>query len=205
MAIKHRILIAKSLRHTNLILNHKGFLSKDIIGKYNTVEIKKGSRVNHLKIRIRGNNNTLVINNNCVFGTECSIWMEGDGIRVIIGEGCTFTTRCHINAQENGSIIDIGSDCMFSNHIIVRTSDSHPIYNLGTNQRINEPEPVEIGDHVWIAPNTKIMKGAVIPNGSIIGSDTTVSKKFTETNTLIVGRPAKVVRCNVNWTREKLF
>ncbi len=94
---------------------------------------------------------------------------------------------------------------MFSNHIIVRTSDSHPIYDTLTKQRINSPKPVNIGNHVWIAPNTKIMKGAIIPDNCIIGSDTTITKTFSEPNSLIVGRPAKVVRTNVDWTREKLF
>jgi len=131
--------------------------------------------------------------------------MEGDGIKIRIGKNSTFTTRCHINAQENYSRITIGKDCMFSNHIILRTSDSHPIYDTITHTRINAAEPITIGNHVWIAPNTKIMKGAIIPDDTIIGSDTTVSKPFAETNTLIVGRPAKVVRTNINWTREQLF
>ena len=94
---------------------------------------------------------------------------------------------------------------MFSNHIIVRTSDSHPIYDRITKERINKAESVKIGNHVWIAPNTKIMKGSIIPDGCIIGSDTTVSKPFDEKNALIVGRPARIIRRDVEWTREQLF
>lgn len=94
---------------------------------------------------------------------------------------------------------------MFSNHIIVRTSDSHPIYDKITNERINNALPIVIGNHVWIAPNTKIMKGAIIPNGCIIGSDTTISKQFLETDSLIVGRPARIVRQNIAWSREQIF
>ena len=64
---------------------------------------------------------------------------------------------------------------------------------------------VNIGKHVWIAPNTKIMKGSVIPDGCIIGSDTTIAKEFSIENSLIVGRPAKVVKKDIFWTRDNLF
>ena len=92
---------------------------------------------------------------------------------------------------------------MFSNTIIIRTSDSHPIYN---NQgiRINPAKSIHVGDHVWIAPNSKIMKGVTIGNGSIIGSDTIVTKDIPD-NVLAVGHPAKVVKTDIRWTREAIF
>ena len=93
---------------------------------------------------------------------------------------------------------------MFSNNIVVRTSDSHPIYRIDDNQRINPAKSVTIGNHVWVAPNTKIMKGVNIENGSIIGSDTIVTKVIPE-NSLAVGHPARVVKSNIKWTRENLF
>lgn len=94
---------------------------------------------------------------------------------------------------------------MFSNTIVVRTSDSHPIYEEKTDTRLNPPQNVSIGNHVWIAPNVKIMKGANILNGVIIGSDTTINAGTIKENTLAVGRPARVVKENVRWTREQLY
>lgn len=114
------------------------------------------------------------------------------------------TMRVHLNCQENSRRIIIGEDCMLSNNIIIRTSDSHPIYDRNTKCRINPPKDVKIDNHVWIAPNSKIMKGAVIGEGAIIGSDTTVTKKV-EPFSLVVGRPQKVVKTDVCWTREALF
>lgn len=202
---RNKLRIAKSLRKTKLVNYGYGRLNKDIIGIGNKIFISENTHFSNLKIRIRGENNVLEIGENCAFGPDCSIWMEGNNISINIGKECTFTTRCHINAQENGSKITIGDDCMFSNHIIVRTSDSHPIYDLTTNERINMPRPIIIGNHVWIAPNTKIMKGSNIANGCIIGSDSTITKTFETNNSLIVGRPAKIVKQNVYWTRESLF
>ena len=195
----------RSLRSLDLKNDAQGHLSKDIIGQHNHISISRGCRLNNLHVRIRGNNNRIVIKENCRSGEGCSIWAEGNDIEIIIGEDCTFTMLCHFNAQENSTKITIGRDCMFSNNIIIRTSDSHPIFDLETNKRINGPQNVNIGEHVWIAPNTKIMKGSNIADGCIVGSDTTVSRIFDKTNCLIVGRPAKIVKEGVCWTREQLF
>lgn len=100
--------------------------------------------------------------------------------------------------------IMIGNDCMFSNNIIIRTSDSHPIYDKNTKQRINHPQSVIIGNHVWIAPDSKIMKGVEIGDNSIIGSNTFVTKNIGE-NVLAVGIPAKEIKNEIFWTRESLF
>lgn len=204
-SLYHRYLVWKSVRKCRIKINCYGTIKKDIIGKDNTIIIGRNSRLKNLIVRIRGNNNNLSINEDCVFGPSCSIWIEGNNSSIQIARGCTFTAHCHLNAQEEFSQIIIGEDCMFSNHIIVRTSDSHPIYDINTKKRINEPKPVKIGNHVWIAPNTKIMKGAEIPDGCIVGSDTTITKKFSHSNSLIVGRPASVVKEKIIWTRDQLF
>ena len=178
-------------------------LRRDIIGKGNIIFIGKNSE-GIFNLRIRGNNNKIVVGESCTFGEQCSVWMDGNNCEIIIGDNSTFTWGIEFNAQENYSKIHIGKDCMFSNHIIVRTSDSHPIYSIDTGIRINQPKDVFIGNHVWIAPNVKIMKGANIGNGVIVGSDTTVTKAIPE-NTMCIGRPAKVVKENIRWTRENLF
>lgn len=93
---------------------------------------------------------------------------------------------------------------MLSNHIIIRTSDSHSIYDLGTQIRLNSAMPIVIGNHVWIAPHSIIMKGAKIFDNAIIGSNTMVNKEVPVAS-LIVGMPMKVVKQNIHWTREALF
>lgn len=166
--------------------------------------IGKASVLDHTKIRIRGNNNSLIVGSNVYVGRGCSFWMEGDNISIIIGDHTTFTHTVHFCAQENGMRIEVGEDCMFSNHIIVRTSDSHPIYDSETKQRINPSASVKIGNHVWIAPHSVIMKKSDIGGGAIIGSHTMVNKSVPA-NSLAVGMPMRVVKNNIAWTREKLF
>lgn len=201
-----RRLYYKDLFCTHAKIVNKGFgsLNKYIDGSKNEIIIGHGTRLEKTRFRIRGNNNKITIGDNCHIGTDCSFWMEGNNIHISIGNDTTFTMRCHFNAQEDNSSIEVGNDCMFSNKIIVRTSDSHPIYDLETGKRINEAKPIKIYDHVWIAPDSKIMKGAIIGGGSIIGSNTMVSKEIPE-NSLAVGMPAKVVKSNVRWSREDVI
>lgn len=179
-------------------------LSKYVKGRENRMEIGHNCYLNGVKIRIVGNYNTIIFKNNCAVGQNCSFWMEGNHITIEIGASTTFTHTVHFCAQEDNSSIRIGEDCMFSNNIVVRTSDSHPIYDLNTRQRINPAKNVSIGRHVWIAPNTKIMKGAKIGNNAIIGSNTIITNEIP-CNCLAVGAPGKIVKTDVDWTREKLF
>lgn len=190
----------------NVKLENKGRarIKFDAAGKNNTAVVSKGCVLSDVKIRIRGNNNRIVFHDNCVVGEGCSFWMEGNDIRIEIGAGTTFTKSVHFCAQENGSVIFVDEDCMFSNNIIVRTSDSHPIYDEN-DVRINPAQNVSIGKHVWIAPNTKIMKGAVIGSGCVIGSDTMVGHQEIPSGSMAVGHPARVVKQKIRWTRENLF
>lgn len=71
-------------------------------------------------------------------------------------------------------------------------------------ERINNPKDVVIGDHVWIAPNSVVMKGAVIGNGSIVGSHSMINKVIPA-NCLVVGMPGKVVKEGIKWTRENVL
>lgn len=55
-----------------------------------------------------------------------------------------------------------------------------------------------------VSPNAKVMKGVDIGSGTIIGSDTIVTRPIPE-NVLAVGHPARVVKEKIKWTREQLF
>ena len=188
------------------VVNHglRVSIKKDCLGIGNTICVMGGGIVNNAKVRIRGNNNALVIGENVHIGPRCSFWMEGNNISIVIGAGTTFTHTVHFCAQEDGTHIEVGDDCMFSNNIIVRTSDSHPIYDYGTQKRLNPAVSVRIGRHVWVAPGSVVMKGADIGDGVVVGSHTMVNKKIPA-NVLVVGMPQRIVKENIYWTREALF
>ena len=153
---------------------------------------------------IKGMNNKIHIGSKCRIGENCSFCIEGNNNVIEIGNGCSFNCRIHINVQEENVGLFMGDDCMLSNNIIIRTSDSHPIYDNKTHERINPAKPVHIGSHVWIAPDSKIFKGAKIGNNSIVGSNSLVTNEVPESS-LVVGMPAKIVKSQISWSREKII
>lgn len=179
-------------------------IKKEISGNNNQLIIGNDTLLDDVTIHMIGNNNKIIFGDRCIVGAGCSFWTEGNNITIVIGNDCTFTKNVHINAQEDDVKIEIGNDCMFSNTIIIRTSDSHPIYDKESNIRTNYAKSIKIGNHVWVAPNSKIMKGATIEDGCIIGSDTMVTKNVPA-NSLVVGYPAHVVKSNIRWTREDVI
>lgn len=56
---------------------------------------------------------------------------------------------------------------------------------------------VEIGRHVWIGKDVKIGKNVRIPDDCIIGWNSLVTKPFEQTNCIIAGSPAKIIKQNI--------
>ena len=82
------------------------------------------------------------------------------------------------------------------------TGDSHAIYN-SSGERINTAKDVFIGEHVWIGYRATLLKGTRIADGSIIGTGSIANKTFMQQNCVIVGNPAKVVKENIIWNKNR--
>lgn len=54
--------------------------------------------------------------------------------------------------------------------------------------------PVVIGNNVWIGANAIILPGVFIADGCVIGAGSVVTKSICESNSLVVGNPAKFIR-----------
>ena len=188
----------------NVIINNGVLLNLkyDIIGDNNTIEIMKESVLSDMTIFIRGNNHTLKINENCHYKGGC-ILFEDNNCNIIIGSNTTIESALLAVTEPNKSIT-IGEDCMLSNDIVFRTGDSHSIIDNETKKRINYGRNIEVGNHVWIGANSTILKGVVIGNNSIIGINSVVTKSIPG-DSIAAGIPAKVLKDNVDWVRERIY
>ena len=167
------------------------------------------------RIIFGGSKNTIYIDQNCGWigavrfdGDEAEAVILGgqpmarldaaiyEGSRFVWGFGSiSFGVRAWIHGQKS---CVIGEHCLFSEGIGVRTSDHHSIIDLKTKEVINAPADIQIGRHVWIAPNVSLNKGARIGDGSIIGAGSMVSQVVPDRE-LWAGTPARCLKKDVSW------
>lgn len=132
------------------------------------------------------------------FFESISIRIYDNGI-LEIGEGFFSNCNASINVSKK---VTIGKMAQWGWNVEIIDTDGHDILDENGN-KTNADKEIVIGDNVWIGAKSAILKGAVIPDGCVVGYGSIVSKRFDEKNTIIAGVPAKVLKHNIQWRREK--
>ncbi len=122
--------------------------------------------------------------------------------KIDIGDNIIFC-GARLFLQDDNSSISIGDDCMFSWGIDVWCTDVHTITDLEGNP-LNFGKSIEIGNHVWVGKDVKVGKNTKISDDSIVGWGSIVTKKFEQSNVILAGNPAKIVKENINWNFRDL-
>lgn len=172
------------------------------------IEIKKSSkgskfffdsksRINSLSIVDYWGGNEIHVGENSKLTGGIKI---GLNCKLVIGDLVSFTAKPMFHISESTSLV-IGDDCMFGSGVSFYTHDYHPIYDLSTKNRLNISKDIYIGNHVWCANNSVILKGAKIGNGSILGAYSICGSEIPD-NCVAAGNPAEVKRENIFWTRD---
>lgn len=169
-------------------------------GNNNKIIVSPGARLSECSFYFSGDNNTVFIGEKCKLN-KVKFWLEDSGNEISLGAGTTTSGDCEFAVIE-GTKITVGEDCMFSSDIRVCTGDSHSILKEG--ERINASEDVVIGNHVWVGTKADILKGSAIADGSVVGTRALVSGAFDEENIIIAGVPAKKIKENISWKRERI-
>lgn len=127
------------------------------------------------------------------------------GAKIVVAQGGELHIGNDVYINSNSSIqsesrIDIGADTLIGWNVSIRDTDGHSIYENGYLKE--KRKPIIIGNHVWIASETTILKGNTIPNGSVIACNSLVcSVKEVEENSLYGGIPAKLIKHNIAWEK----
>lgn len=126
-----------------------------------------------------------------IFSSDAHI---GHGAVLNVKPGALLTVGVHFAISGTTSIICnnkivIGNDVQTSWNSLITDSDAHYIYSK-EGICINPNEPILIGNHVWIAANTTILKGSVICDNTVVASNSLVNRKINEGSCIIGGTPA---------------
>ena len=231
--IGRKINFFKSWRHNTFSLTSaaKKILDLKIKGEENSLEIKtdKFHHKSHIKIRVVGHNNKIVLGKGAflcrllhmnIYGDNCSI-IIGDNLQIGVSisiclghnhpyHGKVEDVHCQIgdNVRMEDALIttvnshhkiSIGNRCLVSSHVTFYNTDGHPTYDQATHKLKNYVSDMIVSDDCWIGYHSTILKNAFLPRGTIVGWGSVVSKKFEKENCAIAGNPAKVVKEGLTW------
>ena len=194
----------------------------NIYGDNNFIKIDNNTNFFNSKININGSNNNVSFSHNLIFESviismyynnnlfcmettpykpkDAKFYIE-EGSKVYIGKNCQLNNLyvvANCNYTKPHKLV-IGNNVYIAKDTIIRTSDGHTLIDPVTKIPLNESKDVIIGDNVWITSRCIILKGAQIPDGSMVAAGSIVNKTFSETNIMLAGVPAKIIRRNILW------
>lgn len=140
------------------------------------------------------------IGNNCTIGRSqkgyhaglpfhTGILSDGRNSKIIIGNNCRIN-GAYLHAK---SEIKIGDNCLFASGTHIIDSNGHKLNSLDRTKGMDEPEPITIGNNVWIGLNSIILKGTTIGDNCVIAAGSIVKGNYPS-DCLIGGVPAKIIK-----------
>jgi acetyltransferase-like isoleucine patch superfamily enzyme len=174
-----------------------------IIGNNNKIMFEPYgiNRLTDTKIYIYGNDNIIRIGyKNIIISAD--LYIEDDNNEISFGDQNSIQGFTHVACIE-GESVKFGDNCLFSTDVIFRVGDSHSILDSNTGDRINPSKSISIGDRVWFGHNTKILKGVSLNNDTIVATGSIVTNSFKDTNIIVAGNPAKVIKTGIKWNIQR--
>jgi acetyltransferase-like isoleucine patch superfamily enzyme len=110
------------------------------------------------------------------------------GAELSIGDGTFINRGVSICARKS---VRIGANCALGNDCLIFDTDFH---NIGDGFR-NEAEgfPITIGDNVWLAARSMVLKGVTIGDGAVVSAGAVVVSDVAP-YTVVGGVPARLIR-----------
>ena len=159
------------------------------------------------------------------FGGKASI---GHGSKISVRGNLSVGADFNMTAESTivcAKEICFGDDCLVAWDVLVMDTDEHPLYNrhetarretrdsspvscpevpcpasndMG-NERINPDKPIIVGNHVWIGCKCVLLKGAEIPDNTVVAAGTLLTSSFAGEHQVIGGNPPSVLKHDVCW------
>ena len=167
-------------------------------GENNDISIADGN-YKRIKIGIDGDNNRVLITGGGQI-RNLEIIVQGDNHLVEIGYGVEIGGANVVCCGENSKIV-IQEESLLASGIDIKSCDGHSIYQDG--KVINSSRDIIIEKHTWIAQDVTILKGVVLKSGSVVGMRSLLTSGEFESNSVIAGSPARVLKRGIQWGKER--
>jgi acetyltransferase-like isoleucine patch superfamily enzyme len=111
------------------------------------------------------------------------------GGEIVIGDG-TFINRGVCLCSRDA--IHIGRNCALGNDVLILDTDFHRVGHH--NEFASDvPAAVVVGDHVWLAARSTVLKGVTIGDGAVVCAGAVVVTSVPP-YTMVGGTPARTIR-----------
>lgn len=138
-------------------------------------------------------NASLKFNGRCTMSSGVSLTMDLGSLE--IGENFFCNKNCTISCNDR---ITIGDNVLFGWNVELLDSDNHRVIHKNKTNVCDRGE-IKIGNRVWAASFTHILKNSSIPDGSVVAYHSLVTKRFDGERLLLGGCPAKVIEEQIDW------
>jgi acetyltransferase-like isoleucine patch superfamily enzyme len=136
----------------------------------------------------------LRIGGRLLLGDSVRILSDVQQAKIFVSAGATLRmgNNCRINGAHLSASrsIEIGNNVRIGPYCIVMDDDYH---QAGDYASAGKSGTVRIGNDVWIATRSMVLKGVTIGDGAVVASGAVVTKDVPP-YTLVAGVPAKVIR-----------
>lgn len=141
----------------------------------------------------------VIIGQNCAIGRRKSgriighfyptkIYINDRTANIIIGNNVNLNGAYIASRQ----LVSIGDNCRIAAGVVIIDYNGHIVNSINRTIGQDSPQSIIIGNNVWIATNSIILKGTHIGDNCVVAAGSIVKGNF-ECNSIIQGNPGVVV------------
>ena len=138
-------------------------------------------------------NASIQFNGRCTMSSGVSLILDIGSLE--IGDNFICNKNCTISCNDR---ITIGDHVLFGWNVEVLDADNHKVIHKNKGKTCDRGA-IKIGNHVWVASYSHILKNSAIPDGSVVAYHSLVTKQFDGEKLLLGGCPAKVIEEEIEW------
>ncbi len=138
----------------------------------------------------------IIFKGSIILGRGCTLACQQNAV-LILGKAVRISSFVKIRAYKR---IEVGNFTAVTSECQIFDTNFHYMRNIKTGKVDPISKDVFIGECCWIGNRTNIMKGTVLPDNTIVSSNSLLNKDYTSTvpsYSIIGGMPARLLKTDM--------
>lgn len=145
----------------------------------------------------------VIFRGTCEIGSGNKINVGANGL-LDLGYNTKISTFCNVTTFKK---LEIGAYSRITHRCQIFDTNFHYIADFNKHMVKKQANPISIGEYCWICNSSTITGGAILPDKTIVASNSLVGKSFSEipSESIIGGIPAKLISTGHRKIESKKF